>query len=146
MIAVVIGFEQLVLGLPRAVVFPDGVRVFLLVDADQPGFLFHPDIAGHQPVVADHRQVVIIAEFRHRIRDEIMMRHGRHRKLKAAPFTHLAGIGAAGIDHMLASDRATFCFDKPFAVRLPGDVGGAAAPDDLHALRAGAGGKRLRDA
>ena len=88
----------------------------------------------------------MVAEFRHRIGDEVMMRHRRHWKLKPAPFAHLTGVGAAGIYHMFAADRAALGLDKPFAASLSGDVGGTAAPNDLHTLGARAGGKRLRDA
>jgi hypothetical protein len=67
--AVVIGLEQLVLGFPRAVIEPDGVRVGLLVDADQAGLLLHPDIARYLLVIADDRQFPLqVAEFRHRRR------------------------------------------------------------------------------
>ena len=143
---VVIRLEQLVLGLPRAVVDPDGVRVFLLVDSDQAGFLFHPDVAGDELVVPDHRKIVVILEFRHRVSDEIMVGHRGHGKLQAAPLAHLPRIGAAGIDHMLAKDVAFFGLDQPFAARLLGDVGGPAAADDPRALGPCSGSKRLGDA
>ena len=47
---------------------------------------------------------------------------------------------------MLAADIALFGLDKPFAILLLRDVGGAAAADDPGTLGAGTGGKRLGDA
>jgi hypothetical protein len=37
---------------------------------------------------------------------KIVVRHRGHRQLQAGPLAHLAGIGAAGIDDMLAHDIA----------------------------------------
>ena len=143
---VIIRLEQLVLGLPWAMVDPDGVRVFLLVDSDQAGFLFHPDVTGDKPVVPDHRKVVVILEFRHRVGDEIMVGHRGHGKLQAAPLANLPRIGATGIDHMLAQNVAFLGLDQPFAARLLRDVGGPAAADDPRAPGPCPGSKRLGDA
>ena len=80
---VVIGVEQPVFIVPRAMIVPDTVRVFLLVNPDQPALLLHPDIAADLAVVADHRQFALQPfEFRHRFGDEIMVRHRGHRQLQ----------------------------------------------------------------
>ena len=57
---VVIGVEQFVFRLPRAMVFPDGVGVLLLVDADQAA-ISAPCGCSPRPslVVADHRQFAV---------------------------------------------------------------------------------------
>ena len=41
-------------------------------------------------------------EFGHGVGDEVVVGHRGHGQLQAGPLAHLAGIGAAGIDHMLA--------------------------------------------
>ncbi len=74
--AFVIGLEQLVLRLPRAMVFPDRVRIFFLVDADQAGFLLHPDITGNKTVIPYHGQLGIqLLKFGYRVGDEIVVCH-----------------------------------------------------------------------
>ena len=42
--AVIVSFEQFIFCFPWAVIFPDRVWVFLLINPDQPRFLFHADI------------------------------------------------------------------------------------------------------
>ena len=52
---VVVRLEQVVLGLPGAVVIPNHVRLGLLIDANQAAFLFHADVTRHPFVIADDR-------------------------------------------------------------------------------------------
>ena len=81
--AIVIGVEQPVLIVPRAMVAPNRVRVFFLVDADQPAILLHSDVAGDLPVVADDGQLGIQRlEFGHRLGHKVMVRHRGRRQLK----------------------------------------------------------------
>ncbi len=143
---VVIGVKELVLRLPRAMILPDGVGIFLLVNPDQPAFLLHPDIARDLFVIPDHRQLSLqILELRHVLGHEIMVRHRRHRQLQPRPFAHLPRIGAACVDHMLAGDRALLGLDLPLAAWQLGDVRRAAAADDPDALGPRARGHRHGD-
>ncbi len=130
--AIIICFKQFVLGFPRAMIFPDRVGIFLLIDTDQTGLLFHANVAGYQPVIADHRQFPFqFQEFRHRVGNQVMVGHGSHRQLQPRPFTHLPGIGAACIDDMLTNDVALFRGDFPFTGRQLPYAGCAAVADDF---------------
>ena len=51
--AIEMRFEEFVLGLPRHTVVPDGVGIFLLVDADKARELFHAAIAAEGSHVPD---------------------------------------------------------------------------------------------
>ncbi len=73
------------------------------------------------------------------------MGHGGGGDVEAHPLAHLAGIGAAGVDHVLADDLALIAHHPPFARRQRLHVGDAALADDLRAelarpLRQGEGG------
>ena len=139
--------EELVLRLPGTVVDPDGVRVLLLVDADETGFLLHPDIAGHEAVVAHHGKFPGEREkLRHGIGDEVVVRHRRHGKLETVPPADLPGVGAGGVDHVFADDVAPLAADVPFAAGEGLDARDPAAPDDPHTLAADRGGHGLNDA
>ena len=82
--AVKVGVEQFVLGVPGAMVVPDGIRVLLFVDPDEAPFLFHADVARDQPVVANNGELRLqILEFRHGFGDQVVMRHRGHGQLQA---------------------------------------------------------------
>ena len=101
--AIIIGVEQPVLIVPRAMVAPNRVRVLFLVNADQPALLLHSDVARDFFVVADDGQFGIQRlEFGHRLGHEVMVRHRGRRQLKPRPFAHLPRVCAARIDHMFA--------------------------------------------
>ena len=141
----IVGVKQFVLGFPRAMIFPDSIGIFLLINADQVGFLLHADIAGDQLVIVDNWQFGRqVGKFRHRFGNEIMVGHGGHRQLQPAPFTHLASIGSVGIDHVLTDDIALFGRDFPFAALQLNDIGGAAAADNFGAQITGTNCHGLR--
>ena len=143
---VVIGVKQPVLVVPRAFVDPDRVGVGLFVDADEAALLFHPDVARDLLVVPDDGEFLVQSlEFRHRLGHEIVVGHGGHGQLQARPFAHLAGIGAARVDHMFAGDDALVGLDHPFAGWGLGDVGRAGVAEDAHALGPRASRHRHRD-
>ncbi|CAI8423007.1 MAG: Uncharacterised protein [Rhodospirillaceae bacterium] len=144
---VIVGLEQLVFSLPRAMVDPDRVRVGLLVNTNQAGFLFHADIARDLGIVAHHRQFgVQIPKRRHSFGDKIVVGHGRHGQGEPRPLPHLPGVGASGVDHMLAGDVALLGEDLPLAAVELLDVRCPAAADDARTQLPRPGRQRLGNA
>ena len=132
--AVIVRLKEFVLSLPRALVFPHRVRIGLFVDADQALLLLHADIAGHQPVIAHDRQFLVEGpELRHRVGDEVVVRHRGRRKVVSGPERDLPRIGAAGVDNMFAGDVALLGLHQPFAALGLRHVRRPAAADHLHA-------------
>ena len=116
--AVVISFEQVVLGFPGTVVVPNDIGVRLFVDTNKTGLLLHADIARNQFIVTDHGQFVIeIHKFRHIVSHEVVVGHRRGRDVDATPLTHLAGVSSRGVDHMLADNVTVISADTPLARR-----------------------------
>jgi len=80
--AVIICFKKLVFSFPRAMVFPNCVRIFFLINPDKAGFLLHSDIARDKLVITNDRQFFVqVFEFWHCICDKIMMCHAGHWQL-----------------------------------------------------------------
>ncbi len=109
----------------------------------RPDLLLHPDVARDQPVIAHDRQFLVERlELRHRVGDEVMVRHRGCGQVISRPQRDLPRIGAAGVDDMFAGDIALFGLDQPFAVRLLRHVRRTALADDLDAQLARALGQR----
>ena len=90
-------------------IFPHCVWIGLFIDSDQAGFLLHANIARDQFIITDHWQFAIHGlKFRHRVGDEIMMRHRCHGQLQPTPFAHLPCVGTACIDYMFTGDVTLF--------------------------------------
>ena len=126
---------------------PDRVRVGLLVNTDQAGFLLHPDVAGDLGIVAHHRQFdVQILKLRHGVGYKVVVGHGGHGQGQPRPLPHLPGVGATGVDHVLAGDVALLGEDLPLAAVELLDVCCPAAADDARAQLPRPGRQRLGNA
>ena len=114
---IIISFKKFILRVPRAMVFPNGIGIFLFVDANETGLLFHPDISGHKFIVAnDGKFSFQILEFRHSISDKVMVGHRSHRQLQTTPFSHLSRVSSSRIDHMFAGDISKLGEDFPLSI------------------------------
>ena len=137
------GLEQLIGGVPWGAVVPNGVGVCLLVDAEHAGHLLHAEVAAEGAHIAQYWQFgVEFEKFRHRLGDDVVVGGVDDGQVEAIPLTDLAGIGAAGVDHVLADDVALLRDYPPFTARQRLDVGDPVRLDNLGAHFARPGGKR----
>ena len=62
---------------------------------------------------------------------QVVVGHAGDGQVQTDPLTDLPGVGAAGVDHVLAHDIALLGADQPLAVRLALDVQHTIVADDL---------------
>ena len=108
--------EQFAAKFPRRSLWrPWNASLFISAKHQARTFLPHIDFRFE---IDDVRQFMSVAfvklnNFGHIIGDEILMRHGQHRKLKAYHATHFTRPQPATVDNMLGVNVAFFCDHIP---------------------------------
>ena len=116
--AIVIGFKEMILGFPGAVIIPNNIGVSLLIDTNKPRLLLHTDIARDQLVIANNRELLLkIHKLRHVIGHEIMVSHRRCGDIDATPLTDLASVGTRSVDNVLTNNIAMVSRHTPLTRR-----------------------------